>query len=313
MSFKMRMEELSQKVATARINPGSMEDRLEEHRLARMGERGANARDYLSTNLRGVDDGRCRVEEKLILMKLRAVSEEVKLAAARLGRKNVIQGFQKHALDTMVSKQQRREEMKTLADRARAQAHYDSIARVLLPAILAAARVSVFARILKRSRYVLSKAKQGTAACIKIQRMFKWRTWRSWFTRGMALVNFAMVPERALHWRQWFKRHMAMKKFLRKNLWVVWLDFRIRRKGVAVGVLATSVREYSARVPAVALLRKYKYKIRMAQTQIRRTMTAKNGQILSVMRQWSLFLMAQCTPMPDGKKKRRMKKTAVFG
>lgn len=83
MSFKMRMEELSQKVATARINPGSMEDRLEEHRLARMGERGANARDYLSTNLRGVDDGRCRVEEKLILMKLRAVSEEVKLAAAR--------------------------------------------------------------------------------------------------------------------------------------------------------------------------------------------------------------------------------------
>lgn len=188
----------------------------------------------------------------------------------------------------MVSKQQRREEMKTLADRARAQAHYDSIARVLLPAILAAARVSVFARILKRSRYVLSKAKQGTAACIKIQRMFKWRTWRSWFTRGM-----------------------AMKKFLRKNLWVVWLDFRIRRKGVAVGVLATSVREYSARVPAVALLRKYKYKIRMAQTQIRRTMTAKNGQILSVMRQWSLFLMAQCTPMPDGKKKRRMKKTAV--
>ena len=255
-SFRVRQDELEQKIASFRENPGMLKRRARQLKMERLQSNGGGSqikcfREKLSAGAFGPQ----RAAE---LRTLRVLQEEVRLIAARQKHKKLRAEEIESTAVAMQEKAARKEEMRIETERKRQAARNMQLVQVLLPATFAAARLGLWAKRIKTRRVDRQELMLKSEAISVIQRTWKWKKWR-----------------------RDFQNKVEAKRILAKHMWRICMMWRIRRKSRAVTRIVIGMREMNCRQPVVAAFGRYKYKICIMQRVCRQAIQAINSQILA--------------------------------
>jgi len=194
---------------------------------------------------------------------LRALEEELKIMANQVISKQRKQEHHNLIVHTLEEREQRRIEMKEATMQQKEFLRRCTLASTLLPPLLAAARMSIWGRIMAgRREYRLRSFVVHRAARI-IQRNLKWK-----------------------HWAITFKRRIAIKGFFARNMWFAALNFRCRRKIRGVTIVSTFLKECVGRLPITLAFARYKYKIIMLQRLCRTVTESRRCRLDFLRKQW---------------------------
>ena len=190
------------------------------------------------------------------LRTLRMLEEEIRVIAAQKKKRELLKHATEVTVEKIEEKAAKKEAMRIEAERKRLVARTSQLVQVLLPAAIAASRFALFCRNLKEGRIERKRLEELGEVCIKIQRHFKWKMWT---------IRF--------------KQKAHAKRVLRKCMWQMMMNWRIRRKSSAVRRIKAGLREYGQTLEVVAAFKRYKYKIRLLQRRMRSVIASFHSQV----------------------------------
>jgi hypothetical protein len=274
-SFRVRQDELEQKIASFRENPGKLKRRAQQLKMEKLQANGGGSQiKEFRENLAAGTFGPQRAAE---LRTLRVLQEEVRLIAARQKHKKLLAEEIESTARAMQEKAVRKEEMRKETERKRRAARNMQLVQVLLPATFAAARLGLWANKVKTGRDDRHELMLKTEAVLVFQRTWKWKKWR-----------------------RDFRNKVESKRILARHMWRICMQWRIRRKSRAVTRIVLGLREMTSRQPVVAAFLRYKYKIRIMQRVCRQAIQAIHSQILAVNVQYHKALAHYKKTQMDG-------------
>ena len=256
-SYRVRLEELEAKVATYRSSPAdrsTLQRRVRQHKIDKLKMSGGGTQ--IADFRQGLSSGAFRPEKKAQLIALRATADEMRLLAARRKRDQQLAEESAHLISDMQERAERKEAMRVETERKRLAARNMQVVQVLLPAVVAAARFELWSSQIAFGRVERIRLQECESAVKVIQRYYKWKTWR-----------------------QTFQNKIKAKRILSKHMWLMMLQWRIRRKSKAVSRIVTGLREMGQTLEVVAAFARYKYRIRIMQRQMRSVLAAKRSQL----------------------------------
>ena len=265
-SFRVRQEELEQKIGNYRSNQAQLAKRARQLKFERLQANGGGSQ--IIEFRKRLEAGAFGPEKAAELRTLRLLQEEVRLLAVQRKRKTLLAEASENITRGLQEKAARKEAMHRETERKRQVARSMQLVQVLLPATFAAARLGLWANRMKTGRVDRAELAEKSKAVLVFQRFWKWRLW----TRN-------------------FKFKIYAKAILSKHMWKICMQWRIRRKMRAVSIIVTGLREMSSTLEVVAAFARYKYKIRVMQRCVRATLAAIKSQVSAVKAQYHKTLL----------------------
>eukprot|EP00960_Hanusia_phi_P073197 767956-Hanusia_phi.AAC.9 len=247
-------KELEEKISDWRFNGDELQERVQKHREILTSKAPVKlfvpTRNFRPGNLEAIRTSRSQKykEKRDLAMKLYKESLQKSaedIVAVLQVKEQKRLAFQREALVV----KQRQKEM--------------AIARLLLPAVIAAYRLHRWRQILELQGAIREKMLLMQGAALRLQRFMKWRFW---------------------YWK--FKNSCVLKKVFRKYMWKALMAHRIRKKSNSAAVVVIFLRD-SLRTPAFRqVIQAFRYKILVVQRQLRRIAALKTSLLRMAQKQY---------------------------